>query len=192
MGIPQQLRGERILLRGFIEEDAARLSRLAGDRRIADTMISVPHPYPMSGARQDIRRFAHEASTATAFHFAVCQPSDSRNLFGYVALRDINHAHESGELSFWIDERHSGKGYITEAARTVLHFAFDELRLNRVCAHAMVRNVASERVLAKIGMRQEGCLRQMVKKWKKYEDVSLWAILRADLRQRQRRPKIRS
>jgi len=44
----------------------------------------------------------------------------------------------------------------------------------------MVRNAASERVLAKIGMRQEGSLRQMVKKWYKYEDVSLWAILRCD------------
>jgi ribosomal-protein-alanine N-acetyltransferase len=49
-------------------------------------------------------------------------------------------------LSFWIDEIHGGKGYIREAAQTVLHFGFNELQLNRVCAHAMVRNAASERV----------------------------------------------
>jgi ribosomal-protein-alanine N-acetyltransferase len=44
----------------------------------------------------------------------------------------------------------------------------------------MVRNPASGRVLAKIGMKQEGLLRQRVRKWGVFEDVVLMAVLRAE------------
>jgi RimJ/RimL family protein N-acetyltransferase len=44
----------------------------------------------------------------------------------------------------------------------------------------MVRNPASGRVLEKIGMRREGVLRHLVRKWGKYEDVVILAILRED------------
>jgi RimJ/RimL family protein N-acetyltransferase len=90
--------------------------------------------------------------------------------------------HGSAELSFWVGEEDSGKGYITEAGIELLRLAFDELHLNRVGAHHMVRNIVSGKVLAKLGMRQEGCSRQMVRKWGVFEDVSLWAVLRNDLK----------
>src|SRR5262249_2743839 len=88
--------------------------------------------------------------------------------------------HEVAELSFWITESAAGHGYITEAARAALDYGFRELGLNRVCAYHMVRNAASGRVLARIGMSQEGRLRQRVRKWGVYEDVLLWAVLRSD------------
>ena len=44
----------------------------------------------------------------------------------------------------------------------------------------MARNPASGRVLARIGMKEEGILRQRVKKWGVFEDVLVWAVLRGD------------
>jgi [ribosomal protein S5]-alanine N-acetyltransferase len=44
----------------------------------------------------------------------------------------------------------------------------------------MVRKPASGRVLEKVGMKREGLLRQPVRKWGKFEDVVLLAILRED------------
>ena len=71
-------------------------------------------------------------------------------------------------------------GYATEAAHSVLAFGFQHLGLNRICAYHLVRNLASGRVLAKIGMRQEGLLRQGVKKGEVFEDVVLMAVLREE------------
>ena len=73
-----------------------------------------------------------------------------------------------------------GQGYATEAARAVVAFGFEELGLNRIYAHHMVRNPASGRVLAKIGMEPEGLLRQRVKKWGLFEDVVPMALLREE------------
>ncbi|HEY5909246.1 MAG TPA: GNAT family protein [Verrucomicrobiae bacterium] len=73
-----------------------------------------------------------------------------------------------------------GKGYAVEASSAVLRFGFEELQLDRIYAHHMVRNPASGQVLAKIGMRKEGLLRQPVRKWGRFEDVVLLSMLRED------------
>ena len=57
---------------------------------------------------------------------------------------------------------------------------FDQLRLNRVLVFHMVGNPASGRVLEKIGMKREGLLRQCVRKWNRFEDVVLMAVLHED------------
>ena len=53
-----------------------------------------------------------------------------------------------------------GRGFATEAARATLAFAFETLRLHRVWAYCQPENVASSRIMEKIGMRREGLFRQ--------------------------------
>jgi [ribosomal protein S5]-alanine N-acetyltransferase len=62
----------------------------------------------------------------------------------------------------------------------LVRYGFEHLNLNRIHAHHMVRNRASGRVLQKVGMKQEGVLRQRVRKWGVFEDVVALAILRED------------
>lgn len=183
-GVPRVLvdvvRTRRLLLRPFTAFDAPRLAELAGARRIADTTISVPHPMSIDVARQQIARFESEWKSGTGATFAMVLPGDPDQLVGLVAIRHIDREHLEGELSFWVAEAAEGHGYVTEAATAILDYAFRELGLNRICAFHMVRNPASGRVLAKIGMSQEGCLRQRVRKWGTYEDVLVWAVVRSD------------
>ena len=72
------------------------------------------------------------------------------------------------------------EGRWDEAAYAVLVHAFGDLRLNRVYAYHMVRNPLSGNVLRKIGMQQEGVLRQRAQKWGVFEDVALLAVLAKD------------
>ena len=48
-----------------------------------------------------------------------------------------------------------GRGYATEAAGAMLAFAFEELKLHRVYGDCDARNIASARVMEKLGMRRE-------------------------------------
>jgi [ribosomal protein S5]-alanine N-acetyltransferase len=66
----------------------------------------------------------------------------------------------------------------------MLHYGFNVEGLNRICAYHMVRNHASGNVLARLGMRQEGRLRQMIKKWDVFEDVLVWSILRDEFNEK--------
>jgi ribosomal-protein-alanine N-acetyltransferase len=111
--------------------------------------------------------------------FGITTRADGQ-LIGAVGLREIDTQHSRAEMGFWIGVEQWGNGYATEAAKGVVCYGFQELKLNRIHAHHMVRNAASGRVLEKIGMKQEGLLRQAVRKWGVFEDVVLMAILRDD------------
>src|SRR5262249_17100161 len=143
-------------------------------------MISVPHPFTTLIARETIQRYATDFVNGTDVHFAVAEASCPDDLVGYVGTHHIDRAHLEGELSFWMGPSVTGRGFATEAAMAALHFGFDALGLNRICAYHMVKNEASKRVLMRLGMQQEGYLRQRVLKHGQFEDVLVWAILRVD------------
>ena len=88
--------------------------------------------------------------------------------------------HLQAEVSFWIGRPWWRRGFATEAAQGVVRFAFESLDLNRVYGHHLVRNPASGRVLARLGMQREGLLRQRVRKNDSFEDVVLCALVRED------------
>lgn len=155
------------------------MQRLAGAREIADTTVSIPHPYDLDHALAWIGQQRREAVRGRATNFAIRLLPDSR-LIGSAGLRDIDPEHLQAELGFWIGREWWGRGYAREAAEAVIRFGFDSLGLNRIYAHHMARNPAAGKVLKATGMRQEGTLRQRVRKWGVYEDVVLYATLRDD------------
>jgi [ribosomal protein S5]-alanine N-acetyltransferase len=169
----------RLTLRPFRAEDEDALQALAGDRAIADTTISVPHPFKSEHARAWIAEHGQADSSSLHRYFAVILRSEDA-LVGVVALRDIDQEHSQAELSFWIGRAYWGRGLASEAAAAALRFGFEELDLNRVTAYHMVRNAASKRVLTRLGFQGEGLLRQRVKKWGVFEDVLAYALLRAE------------
>ena len=60
-----------------------------------------------------------------------------------------------GSLGYLLDPAHHGRGYATEMVRSALGLAFGELGLRRVTAGCFADNVASWRVMEKVGMRRE-------------------------------------
>ena len=89
----------RLLLRPFAASDANRLAELAGDRAIADTTISVLHPFTRTVAATWIE----QRNRASDRHVtrAICRRS-SAELVGYIGIVEIDREHELGELSFWV------------------------------------------------------------------------------------------
>jgi RimJ/RimL family protein N-acetyltransferase len=65
-----------------------------------------------------------------------------------------------GEIGWGISSDHVGHGLATEIGNAMLHLAFDRFSLHRVYAQCRVENQASRRVMAKLGMREEGVLRE--------------------------------
>ncbi|MBW3020412.1 GNAT family N-acetyltransferase [Candidatus Woesearchaeota archaeon] len=69
------------------------------------------------------------------------------------------------ELCYGFAERYWGKGYATEASAGIIDYMFREVKLNKITADTDPDNIASQRVLEKLGFTQEGIARQ--KNWKK-------------------------
>ena len=173
------LKTRRLRLRPLKLSDALAIQKAASVRKIADTMISLPHPYPPGEAERYIARQLDERKTGRSFTYIIEQQEEGR-FCGLVELRDIDREHSQGELSFWLTVEAWGKGYMSDALQEVVRYVFEYLDLNRLYAYHMTRNPATGRVLEKNGFKQEGLLLQRVRKWGQFEDVALWAILRQE------------
>jgi ribosomal-protein-alanine N-acetyltransferase len=84
------------------------------------------------------------------------------------------------EFHYWLGEAYWGKGYATEAGRAVLDWVFDAYVVERVQAHCVTDNIASARVMQKLGMRFEGVARSAVRRQDRVWDVAWYAVLRSD------------
>lgn len=174
------LETERLLLRPFVHEDAADVTRLVSDRRIADTTINIPHPYDQDMAEGWIAKHAEAAERDEGLTLAVTLRETGATV-GAVGLA-ISRNHRRAELGYWVAVDYWGHGYATEAASAIVEHAFTTLDLGRVVAHCLTRNPGSWRVMEKLGMQREGRLRQHVIKWDVPEDIWLYGILREEWR----------
>ena len=170
----------RLRLRPLERADASEIQKAAGVREIADSMISLPHPYPVGEAERYVAQQQAERDAGRAVTFTIEQKVEGW-FCGLVEVRDIDREHSQGELSFWLTVETWGRGYMSEVVQAVVQYGLERLDLNRLYAYHMLRNPASGHVLEKNGFKQEGLLRQRVRKWGQFEDVALWAILRKEL-----------
>ena len=165
----------RLLLRPLVTDDSKALSEIGDDHRVAGSVLSIPVPFPEPAARDWINRGMTHPQTVA---LAVLVTEDDV-LAGSINLV-LEPDHDQAEMGFWFGVTYWHRGYATEAAGALLSYAFNELALNRVHAHHMLRNPASGVVLHKIGMHAEGVLRQRIKKNGVFEDVALYGILREE------------
>jgi ribosomal-protein-alanine N-acetyltransferase len=180
MTAPQELRTARLLLRSFERGDIPAIVRLAGTREIAATTLHIPHPYDSAVAEDFIARMDAECRQGNAAVFAVTS-SSSGELCGACGLH-VASAQQRAELGYWIGVPYWGRGLATEAAHAVVEFGFNTLGLHRIHASHFAGNIASGRVLEKIGMRHEGRSREHVQKWGRFVDLENYGLLAAEFR----------
>ncbi|MBI4727675.1 GNAT family N-acetyltransferase [candidate division TA06 bacterium] len=168
----------RLILRPFTLSDAPEVQKLAGRLEIADTTMNLPHPYPDGAAESWIGTHQKTWELGSGLTLAITL-KDSGQVIGAIGLT-INKDHNRAEMGYWVAVPHWGKGYCTEAARALLDYGFSGLKLNKIYATHLVRNPASGKVMQNIGMKYEGCLRQHVKKWDKFEDLAYYGVLKSE------------
>jgi RimJ/RimL family protein N-acetyltransferase len=173
------LETDRLILRPFEPADAPLVQVLAAAREIADTTLTIPHPYPDGAAAAWIATHQPAWQAGSGATYAITL-RDTQTLVRTIGLH-IMKAHACAELGYWIAVPCWNQGYCTEALRAVLAFAFDSLKLHRIQARHFMRNPPSGRVMQKVGMRFEGTLRGAVRKWDRFEDVALYGLLASDV-----------
>lgn len=115
----------------------------------------------------------------TRYVFAVVEKT-SNKMIGAGELFHVDYANKNGEMGYIIHPNFWGNGIATQVAHLLLDFGFKELKLNRISATCDVRNIASEKVLKKVGMIQEGLLRENILLKDGWRDSFLYSSLSRD------------
>jgi ribosomal-protein-alanine N-acetyltransferase len=133
-----------------------------------------------TGAYRAMRRAVlRRARLGTALPLAIRVEG---RLAGQVTLDNIvRGALRSGYLGYWIDRDVAGRGMASLAVALVCDHAFGEVGLHRVQADIRPENGPSQRLVERLGFRQEGLLRQYLDIDGAWRDHLAYALLAEDL-----------
>jgi RimJ/RimL family protein N-acetyltransferase len=145
---PCVLETERLSLRRPTLADVKAIARLANDRRIAENLRRLPHPYSQEHAIAFVRYSAaepREVAFLVEQNFAV---------IGAVSLNMLEP--DAPTIGYWLGVEHWGQGFGTEAARAMIDYYFEEFDREHLFANARISNPASRNVLEKCGFQWSG------------------------------------
>ncbi len=174
------LETSRLILREYATGDFAAVHVYASDPEVTRWTVFGPN------TEDDTRSFLQQARAFRAerprriFDLAVTLSDDGR-LIGGCGLRRTDVAGEAF-IGYVLRRDAWGRGYATEAARTLLTFGFEGLGLRRIFADCHPTNAASWRVMEKLGMRREGHFREAKLVKGEWWDTYVYAMLAREWR----------
>jgi ribosomal-protein-alanine N-acetyltransferase len=154
---PIAVQGTRVRLRELDERDAPAVHAWTGDETAVEYVPLGPLDLP--GTFRYVRQLVGEARQRPREAYTVAIADPQGDVVGTVSLLVESPTHRRGEIGYILRRDQWGLGYATEAAGLMIDLAFRDLGLNRVWAVCDPDNPASARVMEKVGMRYEGCLR---------------------------------
>jgi ribosomal-protein-alanine N-acetyltransferase len=152
---PELIATQRLVLRRPRPADAVAKYENGRDPEVARYADWVPHA-SLRDAVAHVEGAALRWESGEEYSWVITVRPDDRAI-GSVSCLVRGHAVELGYVLY---RDHWGRGYATEAAKAVLEWAATREGVFRVWATCDVENVASARVLEKIGMSREGVLRR--------------------------------
>jgi RimJ/RimL family protein N-acetyltransferase len=172
---------DHLVLREFERHDWEAVHAYASDPDVVQYLAWGPN------TERESRAFVQRAigrqldRTRRDFDLAVVSRA-SGELIGGAGVYGSQPEHRQGFIGYCLRRDAWGHGYATEAARALLAIGFIQLELHRVFATCDPRNVASVRVLEKVGMRREAHLREHLWQKEEWRDTLIFAMLETEFR----------
>ena len=158
MKMPERIETKRLLLRVSLNEDASAVfTGWTQDKEVTRYLTWRPHQQ-IEQTQEFIRNCLSAWEQEMRFPYMICL-KDNSDVIGMIDPRIEGSKVGIGYVAaraYW------GKGYIPEATDAVIDWAFQQLSMYRVYATTDVENIASRRVLEKVGMQCEGILQKYI------------------------------
>jgi RimJ/RimL family protein N-acetyltransferase len=149
------IRTERLLLRPLRPTDAETMLALFGDWDVVRRLSTPPWPYTLADAVEFIQPRMTPTPAEAAFAIAL----DGRFVGGIgTRMKEAGHVQAASgpNLGYWLGQPYWGRGYMTEAARGVIAWAFATGLGETIYSGAFADNAASVQVQAKLGFARAG------------------------------------
>ncbi|MEO0359904.1 MAG: GNAT family N-acetyltransferase [Pseudomonadota bacterium] len=151
MNFPDEIETERLKLRPLRAADAGPMALYAGDRRVAEMLEHLPHPYPPGAAEAFIERVAKGKADEHVWAMDATKIGSAE----FVGVIGVKTAQDPPQLGYWVGPPFWNTGYASEAARAVVAAA-REAGAAALDARIVAANEASAHVLTNAGFRETG------------------------------------
>lgn len=173
------------------ESDRMRFVKLTGKysneffrlRSDEGTMMYIDRPplESLDEAEKLIEFFEEEYKNRKAVTWAAVEKK-SGLFMGYICFWNLKPEHFRLEVGYMFLPEFWNKGYMTEALRTIIPAAFEEMNYHSVEADVNPANEASKRVLEKLGFSREAYFRENYYNAGKFLDSVIYSLLEGELK----------
>lgn len=134
-------------------------------------------------AEELIHRWNQRFERNQGIRWGITLKSESR-VIGTCGFHGWMKNHYKAEIGYELTPEYWRKGFMTEAIQMILEFGFNNFGLNRIEAFVEPANVNSRKVLEKIGLREEGILKEHFYWRNRFVDTAIYALLKKDYKVR--------
>lgn len=172
---------KRLLMRAFKESDRADIFNIMKDKE-----MSLYTPDSSWESLDDADEFLklvfwlYDLNHETFKHFFAIMDNENEDLIGICGIGGVEYDRKQNEVFYHIGKEYWGKGYASEAAEAMLEYGFNQLRLNKIIGVVYKENIASNRVMEKIGMKRIGVLSQLPEEFNNFNGEYLYSLDRAE------------
>jgi ribosomal-protein-alanine N-acetyltransferase len=113
------------------------------------------------------------------FSVGLVEKSTGR-LIGWCGLGPLEFDASQIEIYYGLSSSHWGRGFATEAARALLHYGLESIGLDSITALVKPENIASQRVIEKLGLIYQKRISGLPKKHRFFEGLLYYALTREE------------
>jgi RimJ/RimL family protein N-acetyltransferase len=171
---------KRLLMRDLRQEDLPALHAVNGDAEVVRYTPHQPWKTQADGEAWFLRMRGFR-ETGAGLQLAIVEKASGTTI-GLMLVFNFNEGTGAGEVGYTLATAHWGKGFAKEALGAFIEYCFGPLGLKRLDAQIDPRNVASGKVLERLGFKHEGHQRRNHFAKGEISDTGLYGLLIDDPR----------
>ena len=174
------LESDRLLLRPIKESDADDIFEIFSDKEVMRYYDLLPFS-SINDAVNQVDIFRKCLSEKTMIRWGI-ELKESGKLIGTCGFFAFSEESLKAEMGYELNSNYWNRGIMSEALKIIIDFIFRETDINRIEAYVEPMNTASSKLLESLGFTKEGLLRQYELCRGGLIDITIWGLLRTDLK----------
>ncbi len=137
--------------------DTSDILNAINNRETLEYLSEVPFDYTEDNAISFLTFLTKTEESEMMLQLGIFE-KENNEFIGMMSLESINYNSKSCEIGYWFAKKYTGKGIALEAARNIVEFAFDSLKLNTINAYVIKEHIKSISLLERLGFIQKELL----------------------------------
>ena len=168
-----------IRLRDLSLRDAENYYKLFADPKVSEHLSDEDVPKSIAAAMEDVKFWGSVFYRKQGVFWAIGNEKDDQ-LIGTIGFNSWNFHNKRGEISYDLMSEYWGQGIMTKVVTNVMVFAFSKMDMYRIEARTMEGNDRSQKLLRKIGFKEEGIIKGYRIINGDPKDIALFSLIRPD------------
>ncbi|MBI3509591.1 MAG: GNAT family N-acetyltransferase [Bacteroidetes bacterium] len=167
------LKTKRLLLRAVHDRDSATVFHLYSNEKVMHQR-GEPLFESKNEALQKIFYWRKLFATGNGIRWGI-EFTSTKKLIGTIGMKKIFHQHFRADIGYELDPAWWNRGIMTEAVKAITDFGFEKMKLHSFEANITPGHIASQRVLEKIGFKNEAHFRENYF-YQGWWDSGIWSL----------------